>query len=176
MARTCGRRISDPALLMVQLTRALVQFSLEWRKGLRPGIEWIAFAQNQQSAIAIAAQKDEAESGDAFSLPTLSSESLHGQSHRAAQVGGGFEPLGFDDFPLQVKENDIPRRLSTGVEVVVISGHRGSFTSDSSRVHSVLASARYCIRMPAPTGREEPNIDSSCSVEPASVSWMHELL
>jgi hypothetical protein len=132
---------------MVQPTQSVVQFSLEWRKGLRCGIERIAFGQNQESAIAIAAQKDEAESGHVFSLPTLSGESLHDRSHRAAQVGGGFEPFGFDDFPLQVKENDVPRRIGAGVDVVVISGHRGSFASGSGRVYSVVARTGYCIRM-----------------------------
>jgi hypothetical protein len=149
MAQTCGRRISDPALLMAVsriYAASMVQLSLERRKCLRCGIERIAFGQSRESAIAIAAQKDEAESGHAFSSPTLSGESLHGRSHRAAQVGGGFEPLGFDDFPLQVKENDVPRRIGAGVDVVVISGHRGSFASGGRHVYSVVARTGYCIR------------------------------
>jgi hypothetical protein len=97
--------------------------SLKRREGLWPGVEGIAFGQDQQSANAVAVYKHEPEVGCAFGLPAFRSESIDGGGHGAAQVGGGFQSLAFDDFPLQVEENYVARGFTLRVDVVVVPGH-----------------------------------------------------
>ena len=96
-------------------------FLLEGREGLSAAVARIAFSQNQKSADTAAVQKHEAESLRSLRLPAFFSESLQSCRHGLCQVDGGFEARAFDDFPLQVKENDEPRRLGAGVDVVVVA-------------------------------------------------------
>ena len=58
--------------------------------------------------------------------------------------------MAFNDLPLQVEENDIPRRLGASVDVVMIAGHRESFASGGGRVYSVVEEAGYCIQVAPP--------------------------
>jgi hypothetical protein len=52
--------------------------------------------------------------------------------------------LAFDDLPLQVKENYVPRGFGAGVDVVLVAGHRASFAGGALHVYSVLEEVRYC--------------------------------
>jgi hypothetical protein len=91
----------------------------------------IAFGKNQQSADAAAVQKDETEPRFAFGLPAFFRETLQSCSHGFSQVGAGFEARAFDDFPLQVEENNEPNRLGADVDIVAIA-HGGSFANRES--------------------------------------------
>lgn len=105
----------------------------------------VTFGENQESAVAIAAKKDKAKSRRAFRMPAFTDESLQGCGHRRCQVYGGFEARVFDDFPLQVEENQVSRGVGARVDVVVVAAHRGSFANDGYRVHSVAGRGEYCM-------------------------------
>lgn len=105
----------------------------------------VTFGENQEAADAIAAKKDKAKSRRAFRMPTFSGESLQGSGHGRCQVDGRFEARVFDDFPLQVEENQVSRGVGARVDVVVVAGHRGSFANDRYRVHSVVGTEEYCM-------------------------------
>ena len=52
------------------------------------------------------------------------------------QVGGGFEALAFDNFWLQVEENQVLSRPGCGLDIVAVASHCGSLASREQRVSS----------------------------------------
>ena len=125
----------------------------------------VAFGENQKAAGAIAGKKDEAESRRAFRMPTFTDESLQRCGHGRCQVDGRFEARAFDDFPLQVEENQVSRGVGARVDIVVVAGHYGSFANDGYRVHSVVGRGEYCMGGSIPHERYWSRLTQGRTVE-----------
>lgn len=107
--------------------------SLKGRESLRSAVLRIAFRQDEQAADAVAVKEDKSEFLGSLDPPSFAAKSVNRARHGAAQVSARLEPLAFQDLPLQVEHDQVPRRLRAGVDIVPVASHGVSFANGEAR-------------------------------------------